>query len=100
MSVTLDVVCGGDARKALEEGKAAQFYESDYRTALDRYALEYPDAECWYTERNGDPITMLVPKGTAPGQLPKTAMYYQAFEWIKPDAEFGSGVFVWLEGRR
>ena len=52
---------------------------------------EYPDADVWYTERNGDSIGMLVPKGTPFNQLPKICIDYIVIEWIDPDKEFGTG---------
>lgn len=73
----------GDFHAALAEGKAVQFYEMDYTTAVARLSVEYPEADLWYTERNGDPITMLVPKGTPKEALPKTAMEYYALSWEK-----------------
>lgn len=87
----IDVVCSGDFHAALASGKAVQFYELDYRTAKARMSERYPEADVWYTERNGDPITMLVPKGTSIDVLPSVAMDYMAIEWIDPDREFGTG---------
>jgi hypothetical protein len=89
----LQVVCrNGSFRDALKSGKACQFYCMDYPTLKQRMAAEYPEADVWYTERNGDPIGMLVPKGTPPELLPSVAMDYIAFEWIDPDKDFGTGV--------
>lgn len=90
----LPVVVGGDPHEALRQGKAVQFYEFDYRTAIERYSVDYPEADLWYTERNGDPITMLVPKGTPHDQLPSVAMDYIVFEWIRHDQLFRTGVGV------
>lgn len=51
----------------------------------------FPMADVWYTERNGDCISMFVPKGTPPEELPEWAMEYMAIEWIDPDKDFGTG---------
>lgn len=90
----IHVVCRGNFHEALAKGSAVQFYEMNYMTAVARLSKEYPEADLWYTERNGDPITMLVPKGTDTNKLPSVAMDYLAFEWIKHDSEFGTGVRV------
>lgn len=82
----IEVVCSGDFHSALKNGKAVQFYEFDYTTAIERYSLEYPDADYWYIERNGDPITMIVPKGTDITRLPSVAMNYIVTCWEKHDA--------------
>lgn len=50
--------------------------------------------EVWYTERNGDPLTLVVPEGTPESELPNWAKGYMVFEWIRPENEFGSGVRV------
>ena len=73
-------------------GCGVAFYEADYPTANKRYAEQYPEADNWYTERNGDPITLLVPKGTPPEELPPMAMDYFVMVWIDPDYDFGTGV--------
>lgn len=88
----IDVVFSGDLRAALAAGKAIQFYEFDFRSAIDRLQGRFPGCEYWYTERNGDPISMVVPAGTPNERLPSTAMTYAALEWIKHDKDFGSGV--------
>lgn len=75
----------------LEAGEAVQFYAS-YVGLKARFAESHPMAEVWYTERNGDPIAMLVPRGTEPSRLPSVALDYIAFEWIDPDNDFGTGV--------
>lgn len=77
-----------DYHKILAAGQAVQFYTMDYTTLKQCMAKEYPEADVWYTERNGDPIAMLVPKGTPPEKLPTTAMCYMAFAWIDPDKDF------------
>lgn len=88
----IQVVCRGDFHAALAKGCAVQFYEMNYMTAIERLSKEFPEADLWYTERNGDPITMLVPKGTDTDRFPSVAMGYIAFEWIKHDKDFGTGV--------
>lgn len=93
----IDVVCEGDFHEALASGKACQFYEFDYKTAVERLSREYPEADYWYTERNGDPITMLVPKGTKHEHFPTVAMDYIAFRWEKHDALPGGA--NWTPGR-
>lgn len=45
--------------------------------------------DVWYTERNGDAITLVVAAGTKPEDLPKTAKWYVVLEWIQPEWEFG-----------
>jgi hypothetical protein len=88
----IDVVVNGDHEEALRRGAAVQFYEGNYGTAIKRLSERFPGCEYWYTERNGDPITMVVPAGTHHDALPSVAMGYMAFEWIKHDADFGTGV--------
>ena len=83
----IDVVCEGDFHEALENGKAIQFYEFNYQTAIERYSKEYPNCDYWYTERNGDPITMITLKGTPYEQLPTVCMDYIASHWEKHDCK-------------
>jgi len=45
--------------------------------------------DVWYTERNGDTITLVVPKGTEGKRLPNSALGYFIIEWIPPEADFG-----------
>jgi hypothetical protein len=74
---------------ALADGKGAVFYEMDYRTAKVRYSALFPNAEFWYIERNGDPITLIVPKGTPREALPHEAKGYITFKglgWEDHDA--------------
>ena len=80
-----------DISKEILEGNAVAGWCS--YTHSERWAKEN-NAEAWYTERNGDPITLLVPKGTDPSKLPKWCKGYIIFEWIRPDKEFGSGVMM------
>ena len=75
----------------LAAGKAVQFYGS-FSGLRTWCAAEFPGAEVWYTERNGDGIAMLVPQATDEETLPSWALDYMAFEWVDPDAGFGSGV--------
>lgn len=77
-----------DWRAALAAGKAVQFYSMDHRELKGWVNAQYPEADIWYTERNGDPIGMLVPKGTPREELPDWALGYIVFEWIDPDGEF------------
>ena len=51
-------------------------------------------AQVWYTERNGDGIVCVMPENATEEDLPKTACNYWIIEWIHPDKEFGTGVFV------
>lgn len=44
--------------------------------------------DVWYTERNGDCITLICPQGVSPNVLPDEAMGYKVFEWIPPEGEF------------
>ena len=74
-----------ECRQALKSGKAVQFYEFDWKTATERHKACFPDIDVWYTERNGDPITMLVPAGTPKELLPDMAMEYIAFRWDTPE---------------
>ena len=87
----IDVVCSGNFEEALSNGKAIQFYGS-HVSLKQSMKEEFPTADVWYTERNGDPIAMLVPAGTHTDLLPSVAMDYMALEWIDPDKDFGTGV--------
>ena len=69
----------------LSDGKAVAIYEFDYPTAIERYNKKYPDADLWYIERNGDPITLFVPRGTLKENLPETAKGYITLWWEKHD---------------
>jgi hypothetical protein len=75
----------------LSAGEAVQFYAS-YAGLKLWCAKLFPQADVWYTERNGDGIGMLVPRATDTSRLPSVALIYIAFEWIDPDKDFGSGV--------
>lgn len=94
MTNKLEVVRDGDFHAALADGKAVQFY-SGYFTLKSRMQEQFPEANVWYTERNGDGIAMLVPKGIDNSKLPDVAMEYLAFEWIDPEKDFGTGVCPW-----
>jgi hypothetical protein len=74
----------------LLSGKAVAFYGS-YTDARQSAANVAPDADVWYTERNGDCITLLAPQGTPRDHLPSEAMGYWVFEWIRPEDEFSHG---------
>ena len=74
----------GPVEPILASGKGVAFYEFGWRTANARYRKQYPFADNWYTERNGDSITLLVPKE----DLPTWAMGYRIFQWINPDDDF------------
>lgn len=76
----------------LAAGEAVQFY-AGYVGLKGWCANEFPQADVWYTERNGDGIGMLVPHGMDTLRLPTVALDYMAFEWIDPDKDFGTGVF-------
>lgn len=81
----------GDAPRLLQEGKALQGFVMGWRH-LRAWAATIVGAvphEVWYTERNGDPIVMLLPAGTPPERFPPHAMDYIAFEWIHPEDDFG-----------
>lgn len=67
-------------------GTAVQGYCSyrESRAWAQRAGVE-DVADVWYTERNGDPITMFVPKGTPYEQLPDMAMDYIVFGWERPE---------------
>jgi hypothetical protein len=41
--------------------------------------------EVWYTERNGDPITLVAPKGTQESELPRMCKGYIIFKWERPE---------------
>jgi hypothetical protein len=71
--------------KAIMAGNAVAIYEADYRTAAKRYSKKYPFADFWYKERNGDSITLFVPKGTPIEELPKMAKGYIVSKWDKHD---------------
>jgi hypothetical protein len=78
----------------LSFGRGVQFYCMDYRKLKAWRDEKFPEADIWYTERNGDPIGMWVPKGTPPEELPDMALDYMAIEWIDPDKDFGTGYLV------
>jgi hypothetical protein len=75
----------------LAAGRAVQFNVMDYRKLKAWRDEQFPMADVWYTERNGDPIAMWVPKGTPAEELPEWALEYMAIEWIDPDKDFGTG---------
>ena len=56
-----------------------------YKTATT-IKHENPSHKVWYTERNGDPITMIC--GSDIKDLPNYAMEYAALEWIDPEDDF------------
>lgn len=85
-----------NAAQHLADGRGVVFYEMHYPTAKQRNAQAFPQADYWYTERNGDPIGLLVPKGTDPLDLPNHAMSYIVIEWIDPDGEFNTGKYPTL----
>lgn len=82
-----------DAQQALAVGKCVQFF-SGFVGLKTRMAAKFPFADCWYTERNGDGIALLMPRNTHRARFPTWAMDYMAFEWIEPDKDFGTGVKV------
>jgi hypothetical protein len=96
----LDYEDGIDINAAIADGNGVVFYEFNYRTANARYSEAYPGADVWYTERNGDPITLLVPKGTPTDLLPDEAKGYLILEWINPDKDFGTGYQIDWRKRR
>lgn len=66
----------------LDEGKAIQFCWLSGGWEIKTFAESIGvECDCWYTERNGDSIAMLVPCGTPKEKLPLTAMEYMAFNW-------------------
>ena len=85
----LDVTDGDrddcDINAEIAAGRCVVLYEFDWRTATERYGRLYPGADCWYTERNGDPITCLAPKGTPVEQLPADAKGYLIMRWATPE---------------
>ena len=77
----------------MAQGDQIAFYASF--TYLDgAIRSEFPEGDVWYTERNGDGIGLLVPKGTPGRDLPKRACGYWILEWIDPAKDFGTGVRV------
>lgn len=46
--------------------------------------------QVWYTERNGDPIVLVMPADTLPKQFPSFACIYVVFRWIPPEDDFDS----------
>lgn len=46
--------------------------------------------QVWYTERNGDPIALVMPADTLPEQFPSFALIYIVFGWIPPEDDFDS----------
>lgn len=78
------------ATHELAAGKALALYHS-YVGLSEWAATNWPLADIWYTERNGDCIGLLVPKGTPTDCLPDWAKGYAILEWIHPDSDFGSG---------
>lgn len=84
-----------DLREALRSGKAIVGHcgFTCSREWAAKVAGETPH-EVWYTERNGDSITLIVPAGTQPDQFPGMALGYMVARWIKPEDEFGAGCGV------
>lgn len=82
-------------REALASGRAVAGYCSyvNARSWAAKIAEGVPH-EVWYTERNGDPITLVVPVGTHADALPSFAMDYAVAQWIRPEDDFGVGVGV------
>lgn len=78
------------ARAALRRGYAVQFYcgYTDARALAARIAGPVLPVDVWYTERNGDPIAMMVPAGTPAIELPSRALDYMALRWIAPEDDF------------
>ena len=83
-----------DRHAMLKSGYAVAFFCMDHQALRAVQGHEFPEADIYYTERQGDGIALLVPKGTAPDRLPSVACGYQIFEWIDPDKEFGTGVVI------
>lgn len=78
-------------KKLLQDGFAFQGICS-FKGLTERLKEEFGPCDVWYTERNGDSIGMVCPEGTPLEKLPSSAMDYIAFEWIKPEDDFGGGV--------
>lgn len=69
-------------RQALRQGKCVQSYWLEGDDVFAHWAKkDSPEADCYVTNRNGDTIVMLVPKGTPIDKLPETAKDYIAFQW-------------------
>jgi hypothetical protein len=81
---------------ALAEGKGVAFMHS-YEGLAAAAARFWPEADVWYTERNGDPIALLVPRETPKQDLPNAALGYRILEWIHPEGEFGVMPFIQLD---
>jgi hypothetical protein len=82
-----------EGRAILAAGKAFAGYVGGFKLLRAFVAEQFGDGcEVWYTERNGDPIGLVVPLGLDPARLPSRAMIYFILEWIRPEDEFGSGV--------
>jgi hypothetical protein len=68
-------------------------YAMGYNGLKERMTEEYgPDAQVWYSERNGDGLVCIMPPNATSADLPCDAMNYGIAEWIDPDREFGTGV--------
>jgi hypothetical protein len=76
----------GSAHEALRAGKAVAMYcgFDNARKLAAEVARDLPH-DVWYTERNGDPITLVVPAGTPAERLPRRAQGYIIFGWESPE---------------
>lgn len=78
-----------DAPSIIKKGEGVQYY--NVRFSINQLEKETKERfkeieiDVWYTERNGDPICMVLPKGTPPENFPNYAMEYCALSWEHPN---------------
>lgn len=87
-----------DRHYYLSQGKAIAFF------CMDRYALkpvlrmEYPEADIYYTERNGEGIGLLVPKKTKHDRLPNLVCGgSMIYKWVDPDDD---SIEIWVRDKK
>jgi hypothetical protein len=90
-----------EGRAILAAGKAFAGYVGGFKLLRAFVAEQFGDGcEVWYTERNGDPIGLVVPLGLDPARLPSRAMIYLTEQMLGAGMPpFPDGVPI-ADGRR
>lgn len=86
-----EIQYGKVSKETIISGKAFCGYCSclESRTWAAKVCGHVPH-QVWYTERNGDPITLVMPADVEPERFPSQAKIYFVFEWILPEDSFDS----------
>jgi hypothetical protein len=86
-----EIECGEVSKETILLGKAFCGYCSypDSRKWAAKVCGDIPH-QVWYTERNGDPIVLVMPADTLPEQFPSFAFSYIVLRWMPPEDVFGS----------